>query len=72
MRRHHIWYVLALVWWSLAAFARLQRHSGTAILEAACATGFLVIGILIGRRDKALFERRRKISQPASSPRRGA
>jgi hypothetical protein len=72
MRRHHIWYVLALVWWSLAAFALLQRHSGPAILEAACATGFLVLGIVIGRRDMASLQRRRKISQPASSPRRGA
>ncbi|MGI8771038.1 MAG: hypothetical protein ACR2JE_06355 [Acidobacteriaceae bacterium] len=62
MRRDQLWYVLALVWWCLAAFALLRRHRGPAILEAAFATGFLILGILIGRRDKARLKRRRKLS----------
>jgi hypothetical protein len=72
MRRHHIWYVLALVWGSLAAFALLRRHSGPAMLEATFATCFVVLGILIGRRDRAFLQRRRRVPQTASPPQRGA
>lgn len=61
MRRHHIWYVLAAVWWCMAAFALLRRHGGPAVLEAVFATCFLILGMVIDRRDRAKSERRRRL-----------
>jgi hypothetical protein len=53
MRRHHIWYVLAIVWWVLAALSLLRHRLGPAALEAAFATCFFLLGLVIRKRDYA-------------------
>jgi hypothetical protein len=57
MRRHHIWYVLAFVWWGLAALSLLRHRLGPAALEATFATGFFFLGLVIRKRDHALRKR---------------
>ena len=57
MRRHHIWYVLAIVWWGLAALSLLRQRPGPAALEAAFATVFFLLGLAIRKRDHALRKR---------------
>jgi hypothetical protein len=51
MRRHILWYVLALFWGAIALAGLLRHRAGNAALEGAVALLFVVIGITVKRRD---------------------
>lgn len=57
MRRHFIWYVLALLWGVIAIIGLLHHRTNNAALEGAFALLFLVIGFLVRRRDAAIAAR---------------
>ena len=57
MRRHIIWSVLALFWGAIAIIGLLRHHTNNAALEGAFALLFLVIGLLVRRRDAAIAAR---------------
>lgn len=57
MRRDILWYVLAFFWGILAVIGFTRHRTGNAALEAVFALLFLVIGIVVKRRDAAIRAR---------------
>ena len=57
MRRHVIWYGLAVFWAAIALLALLRHRSGTAALEGAVALLFVLVGVAVRRRDAAVAAR---------------
>lgn len=59
MRRHILWYGIALCWSAAALAGLLLHHAQQALPAAVCALVFAAIGVWIGRRDQAARSRRR-------------
>jgi hypothetical protein len=57
MRRYIIWHVLALFWGVIAIIGLVRHRTSNAALEAAFALLFLVIGLLVKRRDATIAAR---------------
>jgi hypothetical protein len=57
MRRHFIWYILAILWGAIAVIGVLHHRSTNAALEGAFALLFLIIGLLVRKRDAAIAAR---------------
>lgn len=57
MRRHMIWYILAIFWGAIALAGALRHRAGNAALEGAVAVLFIVIGVAVKRRDAAAAAR---------------
>jgi hypothetical protein len=51
MRRHLIWYALALFWAAIALVGLLRHRSGNAALEGAVALLFVLMALAVRRRD---------------------
>jgi hypothetical protein len=52
MARYLIWICLALFWAAIAVAGLLHHHTGNAALEGAVAVLFLLIGVMVRRRDR--------------------
>lgn len=57
MRRYIIWYVLALLWGAIALAGLWRHRAGNAALEGAVAILFVIIGVVVKRRDAATVAR---------------
>jgi hypothetical protein len=57
MRRYMIWFVLAIFWGAIALAGLLRHRTGNAALEGAVAVLFIVIGVVVKRRDAAAAAR---------------
>lgn len=57
MRRYIVWFVLALMWAAIAIIGVLHHRTSNAALEGAFALLFLVIGLLVRRRDANIAAR---------------
>jgi threonine/homoserine/homoserine lactone efflux protein len=57
MRRYIIWYVLAIFWAAIALAGLLRHQNANAALEGAVAVLFIIIGIMVKRRDAATAAR---------------
>jgi hypothetical protein len=57
MRRHILWYVLALFWGAIAFVGLVRHRAGNAALEGAVALLFVIIGVAMKRRDAAAVAR---------------
>jgi hypothetical protein len=51
MRRYVIWYVLACLWAAIAIAGLVRHRTANAALEGAFAVLFVIIGIIVKRRD---------------------
>jgi hypothetical protein len=58
MRRHYIWYCLAVGWGIAAVIGFLRHHGPQAVPALIFAILFAVLGIGIGKRDDALRKQR--------------
>lgn len=57
MKRYILWYVLAIFWGAIALAGLLRHRAGNAALEGAVAALFVVIGVVVKRRDAATVAR---------------
>jgi predicted Na+-dependent transporter len=57
MRRHVIWYGLALFWAAIALVGLLRHRPGNAAVEGAVALLFVLMGLAVRRRDVAAAAR---------------
>ncbi len=58
MRRHHIWYVLAVFWGADALLASIRGHTQAAVLAACIAVCFLAAGLVFRKREQRRSLRR--------------
>jgi heme/copper-type cytochrome/quinol oxidase subunit 4 len=57
MRRHLIWYILAVLWGAIAVAGFVRHRTANAGLEAVFALIFAIIGVFVQRRDAAIAAR---------------